>query len=123
MTPTQEVQRFPIREIVNVVDQIKEKIKNPAIPKQFTKNVNLLMGQNDLTIGKLATLAGCNPTTLYRLLKGRGKVESTNIRIFSRLASTLGVSINTLLFVDLNKKLAELIYMIENQRGFNRLHI
>ena len=96
-----------------LAQKLEPELQDAAVQKRFTGNVYLLMGLHDMPANTLAKQSGCDVSTLSRMLNPKPnsptKFERVNILTFVSIAKTLGVSVHTLLFVDLREKLLKAI--------------
>lgn len=99
--------------LAKTFQELEKQLKDPAVQKRFASNVFLLMGWHRLTIDGLAKASSCSQSTMSRMLSGKGKFDRTSPLTFASIALTLGVSTNTLLFVDLREKFAEFLKKLE----------
>lgn len=96
-----------------VAQRLQPELQDPAVQKRFVSNVCLLMGACNVTAAEVAKQSGINISTLSRILNPKPnsptKFERVNILTFVSIAKTLGVTVHTILFVDLNEKLSKII--------------
>lgn len=105
-----------LAELPLIAQRLSPQLMEPSVHKRFIENVNLLMGLHDIPACKVAKLAGCDATQLARMMSlkpSATKFERVNILTFVSIAKTLGVSVHTLLFVDLREKVLSLIAEVE----------
>ena len=79
---------------------------NPQVRKCFVGNASLLMGLHGMTASGLAEKSNVSQSTISRLLSEKEsatKFERVSPQLFARVSSALGVSVWTLLFVDLRE--------------------
>ncbi len=96
-----------------LAQRLQPELQDATVQKRFGANVYLLMGARNIPAVKVAKQSGVDYSTLTRMLNPKPnsptKFERVNILTFVSIAKTLGVTVHTLLFVDLNEKLGMII--------------
>jgi len=102
-----------------VAQRLEPELQDTAVQKRFRGNVHLLMGLRNIPGCEVAKLAGIDYSTFSRILNPKPntkqRFEKVNILTFVSIAKVLGVSIHTLLFVNLGEKLLQTIEDAENK--------
>jgi transcriptional regulator with XRE-family HTH domain len=81
----------------------------------FQNNVNLLRSIRGITLAELATRIEDETGNLSKILSGKNKkrFERVPLEFFDKIAETLGVQTQTLLYVDLQKNFFDMIERFE----------
>lgn len=96
-----------------VFQKFQEELLDPACSKRFRQNTKLLLGVHDMALTTLAKNVDRDISDMSKLLAGKTKLERTSLEVFEKIANVLGVSVHTLIFIDLHKNFFDMVKQLE----------
>jgi DNA-binding Xre family transcriptional regulator len=97
-----------------ILEKFKTELADPACHKRFHQNIHLLLGAHNMALTVLSKKVEWDISSMSKLISGKTKLERIPIELFEKIANALGVSVHSLLFIDLQKNFFDMIKRLEN---------